>query len=225
MQMISEKTERYLENRSMNPKQKEFFDERADVWDDITVHDRDKVERIARLLGIHPSDSILDVGTGTGVMIPYYLERLGPDGRITAVDYSPKMISRASSKYPPSDRLSYIVSDVCSLHPGPRYDIAVCYCCFPHFPDPLKAARAIAATLRDGGMLWIAHSSSKNDINRVHESAGTEVCRDYLPDADVMKEILGSCGIKTVFSEDDAEYYIVGGRKTSERCGPQSLDD
>ncbi len=213
--MMSEKTERYLENRGTNPKQREFFDERADTWDNITVHDQAKVERIVGLLGIRPSDSILDVGTGTGVMIPHYLKRLGPGGHVTAVDYSAKMIDRAACKYPPSDRLSYVVSDVCDLNPGPRYDIAVCYSCFPHFPDPVKAARTISATLRDGGTLWIAHSASKDDINHVHKSAGAEVCRDYLPDAEIMEEILSSCGLRTVFSEDDAEYYIVGGKKTS----------
>lgn len=210
--MLSDKAEKFLERRQSNPKQKDFFNEKALSWDTITIHDPEKVERIADLLDIAPDDSILDVGTGTGVMIPQYLSRIS-GGHITAVDYSQKMIDVARSKFPESEKLEYRVEDIYDLDDDGKYDIAVCYSCFPHFPDPMKAIDVISKTVRPGGTFVIAHSSSKEHINNVHTNGGERICRDYLPDMDVMKELFSECGLEVTFEEDDAEYYIIKGRR------------
>ena len=143
-------------------------------------------------------------------MIPHYLRRL-TSGSVTAVDFSERMIECASAKNPPSERLSYLVSDVCALPPSHGFDLAVCYSCFPHFPDPRKAIRSLAGTLAPGGRLVIAHSDSKEFINHVHTNGGEEISTDYLPDALIMSELFEEQGLETVFSRDDSEYYIVIG--------------
>ncbi len=212
MSGLSQKTQTFLSNRKPNGKQREFFDEHASQWDSMNHHEDDKMLYIVGLLGLRGDERILDAGTGTGIMIPYYLERIG-SGKVTAVDFSPRMIEEASGKYPPSERLEYLVSDVCCLEPSGSFDLAVCYSCFPHFPDPRKAISSLAGTLRTGGRLVIAHSSSKDHINDVHRCGGEEISNDYLPDADVMAELFAEQGLETVFSRDDEDYYIVIGRK------------
>ena len=209
---LSERATRFLSCRQPNGKQKDFFDAHADEWDDINHNDVSKIEYICGLLALSGGESILDVGTGTGVMIPYYLERLS-NGHVTAVDFSEAMIRRATSKYPPSDRLDYMVSDVCSLSATSSYDVAVCYSCFPHFPNPVSAIHALSGTLRRGGRLMIAHSSSRTFINDVHREGGKEISKDFLPDADIMSELLMEEGLRTVFSRDDEDYYIIIGLK------------
>ena len=212
MTVLSERARGFLSDRQPNGKQKDFFDAHAKEWDDISHHDASKIDYICRLLDLNGDESILDIGTGTGVMIPHYLERL-PYGHVTAVDFSKEMIRVASSKYPPSNHLDYLVSDVCSLEPSGSYDAAVCYSCFPHFPDPVRAIRSLTGTLVRGGKLMIAHSSSKEFINGVHREGGKEISRDFLPDADIMSELFFQEGIETVFSRDDDDYYIVIGTK------------
>lgn len=209
---LSAKALDFLSRRQPNGKQKEFFDSHAEEWDEINHNDPAKLEYIADILGIEAGESILDVGTGTGVMIPYYLERLN-GGNITALDFSPWMILRASLKYPSSDGLRYVVKDVCDLEPTESYDLIVCYSCFPHFPDPRRALKAMSGALKEGGRLAIAHSSSKEFINRVHSCGGEEISRDFLPDAGIMSELFAEQGIDTVFSRDDGDYYIVIGNK------------
>ena len=59
--------------KSVNPKKKDFFNEKAGVWDEITVHNLEKVQYITELLGVRSNDSILDIGTGIGIMIPIRL--------------------------------------------------------------------------------------------------------------------------------------------------------
>lgn len=212
--MASERMEDFLSRRSRNPKQREFFDERAEVWDEMSVHDMAKVSYIADLLDISGDMSVLDVGTGTGVMIPSYLERL-QGGHVTALDYSESMISVARRKHPESDSLTYRVMDLYDLDESGVYDRVVCYSCFPHFPDPIGAIAVLTRALKPGGLLCIAHSSSKDHINHVHEAGGREICNDYLPDMDVMVEMFSSAGLETVSSRDDDEYYIVIGRKSA----------
>ncbi len=220
--ILSPEAEDFLSRRQPNGKQKEFFDNHAEEWDDINHNDPAKLEYITGLLEIQGNERILDVGTGTGVMIPYYLARL-MEGKVTALDFSEGMILKAQSKYPGSDRLEYIVKDVCSLGPAPSYDLIVCYSCFPHFPDPRRALSAIAGALRCGGRLAIAHSSSRDFINQVHTRGGEEISKDFLPKACIMRELLSEQGMETVFSRDDPDYYIVIGKKNRSRVPVRAM--
>jgi ubiquinone/menaquinone biosynthesis C-methylase UbiE len=211
---LSAEAQDFLSRRQRNGKQKEFFDAHAHEWDDINHNDPSKLGYISDLLDIKGGERILDVGTGTGVMIPYYLQRLR-NGTVTALDFSEEMIRKASLKYPRSERLEYVVSDVCDLEPSYSYDLIVCYSCFPHFPDPRKALKAMTGALKNGGRLAIAHSSSKEFINQVHRDGGEEISKDFLPNAEIMSELYREQGIETVFSRDDSDYYVVIGKKIS----------
>lgn len=218
---LSAETEAFLAGRRTGPGQAGFFDRHADRWDDISPHDGRKLEYIAGLLDIRGGEEVLDVGTGTGVMIPLYLGRIG-GGRVTAVDLSANMVRIAESKFPPSERLRYRVADVYDTEERDVYDIAVCYSCFPHFPDPLRAIRIIAGTLKEGGRLIIAHSSSREHINRTHRHGGEEISADLLPPVAVMSELFGACGLRVEFTRDDGEFYIIIGRRIPPRDGGRS---
>jgi ubiquinone/menaquinone biosynthesis C-methylase UbiE len=96
-----------------------FFDRLAEDWDESVKHHPSKLERIVGLLGLEPGDTVLDVGCGTGVMVPYILERVGEKGRIVAVDISPKMVEAAGKKFPPAEypNVKFIVADVGEVAP------------------------------------------------------------------------------------------------------------
>ncbi len=198
----------------VNPKQKEFFDEHADVWDVISVHDTAIVEYIASLLALKGNEDVLDVGTGTGVMIPYY-ERYLKNGTVTGLDYSEKMIEVAKRKYPErrGPTVRYRVGDLYDLDESDCYDTIVCYSCFPHFPDKKGAMKLLSAALRKGGMLMISHGCSRDKINQVHREGGEAICHDYLPDEKGMRELFTDAGLDVTFVRDDNDMYIVVGKK------------
>jgi demethylmenaquinone methyltransferase/2-methoxy-6-polyprenyl-1,4-benzoquinol methylase len=83
--------------------------------------------------------STLDVGTGTGVLIPFLT---GCTGSVTAIDSAEKMIEAARRKFEGKavefvhgDALEYPFEDA-------PFDHIVCYSVFPHFDDkPLAIAR------------------------------------------------------------------------------------
>jgi len=203
-----------MKKKTVNPKQRDFFNEKAETWDEITFHDPDKLQYITELLGVHSDDRILDVGTGTGIMIPFY-ERYLVDGRVVAVDYSEKMIEVARSKYPEKEHplVSFLVSDVYDLKYDGEFDLVVCYSCFPHFVDQPLAIRILSMALRRGGRLAVAHSDSAQKINGVHMNGGVEIENDFLPSMQQLTQMMRESGLIVMFERDDDSYFICLARK------------
>ncbi len=202
--------------KKINPKQKDFFNQKADVWDQITIHNLEKVQYITELLGIRFDDNILDVGTGTGIMIPFY-EKYLVDGRVVAVDYSERMIEAARWKYPEKDhpRVSFKVSDVYDLNYAGEFDIVMCYSCFPHFINQPLAIKLLSGALRKGGQLVVAHSDSAKKINGVHINGGVEIKNDFLPSMVELKQMMEQNGLNVTFERDDQDYFICIAKKSS----------
>lgn len=196
--------------KSVNPKQREFFNKRAESWDDTVMHDGRKVEFIADLLQLKQGDSVLDVGTGTGVMVPYLEARVGSGGSVTCVDYAENMIEMARKKFPEDEHpvLAFMVSDVNEMSMDRQYDAIVCYSCFPHFVDQPATVEHLSKGLRKGGKLMVAHSQSRADINKVHLESGEVVETDYLPTMLELKEMLEQAGLEICGSIDDQSMYV-----------------
>lgn len=51
--------------------------------------------RAADALELRAGQTVLDIGCGTGLLLPFLAERVGPDGRVVAVDASARMLSAA----------------------------------------------------------------------------------------------------------------------------------
>ena len=198
----------------VSPKKRAFFNEKAAIWDEITVHNLKKVQYIADQLGIQCDDRILDIGTGTGIMIPFY-ERCLVDGCVVAVDYSKKMIEAARLKFPEKEhpQISFLVSDVYNLKYDADFDLVVCYSCFPHFVDQSLAIKILAKALRKGGRLAVAHSDSAKKINGVHMNSGVEIGSDFLPSIERLKQLMKENGLEVIFERDDENYFICIARK------------
>ena len=202
--------------KKINLKKKDFFNEKAEIWDEITVHDLEKVQYITEMLNVQGDDKILDVGTGTGIMIPFY-ERYLVNGSVVAVDYSKKMIEVARSKYPENEhpKISYVVSDVYDLKYDADFDLVVCYSCFPHLVDQPLAIKILSKALKKGGRLVVAHSDSAKKINGVHMNGGVEVGKDFLPSMELLKQMIKESGLEVTFERDDENYFICIARKAS----------
>jgi len=52
---------------------KEYFNNIAKDWDNISYHDEIKLKKIMQLSNIKEKSKILDIGSGTGVMIKHLL--------------------------------------------------------------------------------------------------------------------------------------------------------
>jgi len=185
-----------------------FFDSVASKWDEMVNHNSNKIRTVLESLEIKESDSILDIGTGTGVMIPYLLELLGETGRITAIDISAQMLEIAKSKYD-NCQVSFIKLDFTEAELQEAFDIVLCYSCFPHLRDSRNAVKRMLKVLKKGGKLLIFHSESRETINKLHENMDSPVKRDNLPPAEELKCVIENEGGKVIQIEDSEEKYVV----------------
>ena len=73
---------------------KAYFNEAANTWDEkyYTPELASFLEKIVPKFGLSSGQSILDVGTGTGILIPYLVQAVGRSGSITAIDYAEEMV-------------------------------------------------------------------------------------------------------------------------------------
>lgn len=151
-----------------------YFDERADSWDESGCSGESRVQgAVLSLVDLKPGDSVLDLGCGTGVMIPFYLAAQA--GKIVAVDVSEKMVERAREKFGGEPSVELHASDALSLDEGERFDAAVIYNAYPHFPDKLALVEKVYRLLKPSGRFVVAHGSGKDAINRHHEAVAAGV--------------------------------------------------
>ncbi|WP_350343080.1 methyltransferase domain-containing protein [Proteinivorax tanatarense] len=193
--------------------QKEFFNSMASSWDVKCNHDMNKVEYILDLLEIKKGDKILDVGTGTGVLVPILSKKVGLSGNVKAIDIADKMIEVAQKKYN-YDNVEFVCDDVLKIKEDKNeHDHIICYSMFPHFQNKEQAVKLLASKLSNGGKLVICHSQSREAINNLHKSKGEAVKEDNLPDFTVIKQYYHKAGLDIVKKIDTEQMFVVIGIK------------
>ncbi len=189
--------------------QREFFDSMAEKWDEVCQHDTDKIEKILNLINIQNGDKILDVGTGTGILIPFLREQVGEQGKIVAIDVSKKMLEIAERKYT-YDNVSFVCDDVLKSDlPSQYFDYAICYSVFPHFENKKIAIENLSSYLKEAGKLMVCHSQSREEINKLHRNASKAVAEDNLPTTDEFKECFSELNLETIIEIDNDEMFVM----------------
>lgn len=87
----------------------DYFNRMAEKWDTMFKTDTGVINHILDKADIEPDNIILDCGTGTGILIPYYAEQLTGSGWVDAYDISTGMLNKAHENMPtPTRRDSYL---------------------------------------------------------------------------------------------------------------------
>jgi ubiquinone/menaquinone biosynthesis C-methylase UbiE len=192
---------------------KEYFNEKAAIWDEASSEkDTAKLEQMAGRLDIEPGSVVLDVGTGTGVFIPYLLGSIGDSGRIVALDFAEEMIRKARDKAFEGN-INYLQADITKIPLLDNiFEYVVCYSSFPHFQDKPGAVAEIKRVLKPGGKLLICHTSSRTDINHIHHQIEL-MKKDTLPDSNEMESLLSTAGFTGIKIEDNSDSYLASALK------------
>jgi demethylmenaquinone methyltransferase/2-methoxy-6-polyprenyl-1,4-benzoquinol methylase len=190
-----------------------FFNSRAETWDETSRHDMAKVELMLRLLNIKKGERVLDVGTGTGVLLPL-LAGYADEADITAIDIAEKMIAVAKRKAGCA-KITFLVGDALEYPFNPEsFDYIICYSVFPHFEDKVGTIRRFAELLAPGGLLGILHSECRDRINRVHTHAHhPDIKADNLPPAEMVMNCMKDAGLREEILVDSPDLYMLCARK------------
>lgn len=197
---------------------KEFFNKFAETWDEITFHDPEKLEKIFSALDLKPGQKVLDVGSGTGVTIPYLFNYVKESGSIVSIDFSKKMIIISKKKHPIEKfpNLQFKVQDINKFSMNREYDAILCYSCFPHFQDKIHTISHLTKGLKKQGKLMIAHSDSRETINNIHKDAKSKIIhQDSLPTIEEISSLMEKSGLKVIETLDNNEMFYILGVKVS----------
>lgn len=189
--------------------QAEYFNQRAADWEQMIEDEtRQCLARIVNELEIQPGARVLDVGCGTGVLLPLLLEAVGESGRVVALDIADKMLEEAGRLHQ-DPRLEFVHADAaCSGLPRESFDEIVCNSCFPHFQDKPLVLASLCRLLKSGGRLVICHTQNRAEINSMHRGIGGMVAGDRLPEDQVMREWLKQAGFESICIRDNERYLV-----------------
>ena len=195
-----------------------YFEDLAPRWD--TLQPPDRHETLRRLLAefhacLSPCDSILEVGTGTGALLPC-LKECAPAARLVSIDLAGEMLRRAQQREATSNLLQADVHHLPFAAAPMRwsgFDAVVCHNCFPHFADKRAALYALASVLKPGGHILIIHDASREKINAIHSNAGEAIRHDLLPAGADTRRLLIEAGFVGVWIEDAAHRYLAAGQR------------
>ena len=184
----------------------DFFDKCASTWDAELIRHDSVIERILDNGGITGGIDVLDVACGTGVLFPDYLKR--GVASVTGIDISPEMAKLAAAKYP-GENIRVICGDVEETEFDRRFDAVMVYNAFPHFPEPERLIKTLAAVLKPHGRLSIAHGMSRKQIDRHHSGSAHHVSMGLMHEDELKKLMQPYFDVDVVISDD--EMYQVSG--------------
>lgn len=151
-----------------------FFDKMATTWKN-NKNEYNIREQITNMINLPRHSMIADIGCGKGVMFEHLLKT--DPRQIFAIDISVEMLKCAKQLFN-NNRIKYINEDLFSAS-LPMLDVALFFNAYPHFIDKRGVAKKLAQHVLPGGCVVIAHSCSKERINRVH--SGNNVSKFSAP--------------------------------------------
>lgn len=191
----------------------EFFDRLAPQWDANEVKSTpEKIRSILGKLPIRKGMDVLDLGTGTGVLVPYLSSMVGPQGHVAAVDLSEGMLEIARQKYGNLGNVEFLRLDFEEEKIPGMYDVAMLYSVYPHLHAPADTLLwLMRMNMNPGGIIIIAFPCDEDFINSIHHERKAE--HDHLPPAHTLAEMISSWGFSTeVVAATPEEYIVLIGR-------------
>jgi ubiquinone/menaquinone biosynthesis C-methylase UbiE len=192
-------------------KKKEFFEKLARDWDD-EHHTPEEIERTRifaeKYFQLNNGETVLDVGCGTGRLIPQLKKVIGETGILVELDFSIEMLKIGKNRCD-YQNLFFIQGDGQVLPLKDRsMDTVICFAFFPHLSDKLKGMQAFARVLKPGGKLIIAHQMNREELNRFHGEVDGPVSDDLLPDESKMKELFKTAGFMDIEIKEKPGLYL-----------------
>ena len=165
----------------------------------------DVLERMARIgaaPAIQAGETVLDVGTGTGALIPQ-IQGYRP-GRIVACDLSGKMLEQVAERYPAVERHQCDIYDLAL--PAESVDVIFMNGMYGNIADKDGTVRNLVRMLRPGGRIVISHPEGRAYVERLVKQDPYPITP--LPTEDEARTFLGVFGL-TVRQYTDEERLLI----------------
>jgi len=204
--MFKERDEKEIER--INRLQRDRFDELVDLFDPPLP--KGVPERLARIVAaarIEEGETVLDVGAGTGILVP--LIRRYRTGAVYACDLSEKMLRQLQRNHP---GVKTLLADVRDLRlPDASIDVTLVNACYPNIADKTGAFANLARMTAPAGRLVISHPMGRRFIDLLKRSSPFPL--DDFPEKDEAADLFEPLGFSIETFTDEAELYLLVAEK------------
>jgi ubiquinone/menaquinone biosynthesis C-methylase UbiE len=198
------KTVREEEVRRINRLQQNSFDRMYKLFEPpLPEGVPERLEKIVAHGKITRGDDVLDVGSGTGILIP--IMRKYRPGCIHACDLSKAMLKQLRKNYP---YVKTMMADVRDLDlPESSIDAAFLNACYPNIVDKAGTFSNLGRMMKAKGRMVISHPLGKSFIRSLKESVPFPL--DDFPNKKEAAALLKPFGFEIETFIDEPELYIL----------------
>jgi len=164
----------------------------------------ERLEKIVEHGKISKGDTVLDVGSGTGILIP--IIRKYEPGWIYACDLSTAMLEQLNSKKYPD--VETIVADVRDLSlPASSIDVVFINACYGNIVDKAGAFSNLSRMMTPRGRMVISHPLGKAFTRSLSERASFPI--DAFPEKQAAEKLFQPLGFQIETFIDEPNLYIL----------------
>lgn len=183
--------------------EEKFFDQEVKEWNENISERSIKVAKdVIKKYKMGKNKSVLDVGTGTGVLYSILEKHNLKD--YVGIDISPKMIEEFSKKYPDVDlrRIDFEKN----IELDKNFDFVIVFDTIPHLQKIDMIFKNAHKNLKLGGSFLIVHSKTRAELDKHHKEIGHEQ-KEPIPTDEVLRLMSWTYGFDDLKIEDD-EYFL-----------------
>jgi len=200
----------------MTEEKQAFFNQVAPSWDDMQQNSpetRSGIRKFVQSAYLNSAETILDVGCGTGVLVPHLLTAYPNAKLIIELDFAEEMLAVNRAKHT-DPRLARLAADATNLPlPDESMDVVLCFNAAPHLGSSELAFRDLFRVLARSGALAVGHLINSAELNQFHGNLHAPVAHDHLPPARELGKILSSLGAINVMAQEQQGWYFVRAEK------------
>ena len=180
--------------------------------------ERQKPRELLERLDLERGDVVADIGSGVGFMIPYFLEVIGPEGKVYAEDIQQDFLDKVAEKKKAEQwsNVETILGDQTDPKlPAGAVDLAFILDAYHHFNYPVETMARVRESLKPDGRLAVIDFYR----SRPHPNWSEDRLQEHIRlDRDGFADEIASAGFELVETFDQLPHQYVLVFKKSEKA-------